>query len=275
MVALTRAQLRRRIAERIGDIVYLTATANGTTTTFIDTLRIGTQTDSMLGRDLLFTSGANSGLTRRITSFNDGTGTIGWGIAVTSTLANDTAEVYNKRGTGWLKEEYDRAINACIDEASGLGLVELVEVIPGPFDAEVPEVTVPVTLLEVFAVEWQDSDGFWHAIRPSARWDRYGWSADPGAGQIRIQGAPAMLADTANIRLSGYGRQATLAADTDSCSLDVDWMVARACYLLYEGGLDRDSGYGQKILLVKEAAERARRRLQVVRHPGTRPVRAY
>lgn len=275
MVSLTRAQLRRRIAQRIGDIKYLTATAIGTTTTLIDTTRITTQTDPMLGRQLLFSSGTNLGTTKIITSFTDSTGTIGWSGAVTQTQSGDTAEVYNKRGTGWMKEEYDDVINQVIDEASGMALVELVSTISPAFERDTPEVTVPAALLEVYAVEWQDTDDFWHAILPGKKWGHYGWEADPAAGQLRIQGIPAHLANGADIRLYGYGRQATLSTDADTCLLDVDWMVARCCYLLYESGLDRDSGYGQKILLVKEASERARRRLQLVRHPNSRAVRAY
>jgi hypothetical protein len=87
----------------------LTATANGSTTTFVDTQRTGTQTETLRGRQILFTSGSNLGTTKIITAFTDTTGTITWSGAITSTVTNDTAEIYNKRGTGWLKEDYDRS----------------------------------------------------------------------------------------------------------------------------------------------------------------------
>jgi hypothetical protein len=119
-------------------------------------------------------------------------------------------------------------------------LIEVVSTIGTAFDMDTPEVTVPAALIEVYAVEWEDTDGIWHKVDRSDKWGHYGWSADPAAGEIRIQGLPARNADGNTIRLYGYGRQATLSADTDTCALDAGWMVARCCYRLMRSGLDRD-----------------------------------
>ena len=266
----TRKQLRQAIARRVGDYMALTATANGSTTTFTDIRRLAAAREGLIGRQWVGTSGSNDGIARTVTS---GTTTLTLDTAVTSTLSGDTADLYNKRGTGWLYDEYNAKINDVINAAAGFARLEVTEVIATAFDAATPEVTVPVSLAWVYAIEWEDSDGFWHAIPPGERFGSYGWFADPAAGQVRIQGLPAFDAGDATIRMHGYGRQDTLSADTDSCALNSEYVIAQSAYELAFEGMDRDPGLAQKVLILQQEAQAAKRRMRSYWVPGSKAVR--
>jgi hypothetical protein len=267
----TRKQLRQAIARRLGDYIGLTATANGSTTTFTDTIRLAAAREALIGRQWVGTSGTNDGVVRTVSS---GTTTLTLSAAVTSTVAADTADLYNKRGTGWQFEEYNAKINDVINDAAGFARLDVVSEIATAFDAEVPEVTAPVALAWVYAIEWEDDDGFWHAIPPMlGRFGGHGWETDPAAGQVRILGRPAWDANGKTIRMHGYGRQDVLSTDSDSCALNSGYVIAQAAYELAFEGLDRDTGLAQKVLLFQQQADRARRGMRTYWNPASRAVR--
>jgi hypothetical protein len=265
----TRKQLRQSIARRLGDLMQLTATANGTTLTFTDIRRLAAAREGLIGRQWVGTSGANDGVGRTVIS---GTTTLTLDTAVTSTLTGDTADLYCKRGTGWLFEEYNAKINDVLNAAAGIARLDVVEEI-GEFDATVPEVTIPVVMGWVYAVEWQDDDEFWHAIPAGERFGSYGWFCDPAAGELRIQGRPAIDADGMAIRLHGYGRQDVLASDTDTCALSPEYVIAQCAYELSFEGMDRDPGLAQKVLILQREADMAKRRMRTYWNPAAKPAR--
>jgi hypothetical protein len=269
-LTLTRKQIRQRVARRLGDYMGLIATANGSTTTFIDTTRLAPAREQSTGRQWVGTSGSNDGVQRGCTG--SGT-TLTLSAAVTSTLTGDTADLYNKRGTGWLADEYNDEITTVLDDAAGFALIEVVETVSGTFDADTPEVTAPASLREVYAVEWEDSDSVWHRIPAAERFGHYGWIADAAAGQLRIQGGPAWWANGYALRIFGYGRQDTLASDTASCALDPEYVIAQTAFNLAFAGMDRDPGIAQKVLILQQQAEMAKRRMARVRHPDAKSVR--
>jgi hypothetical protein len=266
----TRKELRQSIARRLGDLMQLTATANGTTLTFTDIRRLAAAREALIGRQWVGTSGANDGVGRTVLS---GTTTLTLDTAVTSTVAGDTADLYNKRGTGWLFEEYNAKINDVLNAAAGIARLDVVEEIAGTFDSTVPEVTIPVVMAWVYAVEYEDADGFWHAIPAGDRFDSYGWMTDPAAGQLRIQGRPAWDADGMTIRLHGYGRQDVLSADTDTCALSPEYVIAQCAYELAFEGMDRDPGLAQKVLILQREADLAKRRMRTYWNPAAKPAR--
>lgn len=266
----TRKELRQLIADELGDLMQLTATANGSTTTFVDTIRLAPARESLIGRQWVGTSGSNDGEIRGVTA---GTTTLTLSAAVTSTVAGDTADLYNLRGIGWTYEEYNRVVNATIEEATGFGLIEVLDASHTAFDADSPELTVDASIAYVFRVEYQDGDGIWHAIPAAKETSHYGWKPDSVGGSIWILGEPARWADTNPIQIWGYGRQATLSADTDACALNPSWVVARACYRLCRSGMARSDETAQKVLLFKEESERLSRRMVTYWNPAAKKVR--
>jgi hypothetical protein len=276
----TRKDLRRSIADRFGDLVILTATGvgsgGGSMTTFTDSLHINTGVENLNGRELMFTGGTanNIGTVHRVTSTSDSASTITFTPAAPANVAlGDEAEVVNERGIGFTFADYHRAINRAITDAFPAAVVMLRSEISGAFDADTPEIDVPAEMSEVYAVEWGDDDGFWHPLRKATSTNGYGWMVDPAAGQLRLLGAPAMQADTGTLRVLGYGRQAELTSDDDTCALNPEWIVAQACYHLALGGRDKDHEYGSLALVYQKEALQLRARLRTFRRSASERVR--
>lgn len=263
-VTQTLAQLRARVAYRLGDYVQLTATANGTTTTFIDKLWVNTATEDMKGRIIVF---SDTGEVARITAMNDATWTLTFTPDVASSATTNTgslAEVYNKRGKGFRPDEYKNAINYAITDAFPLGKIRIRATVAAAFDTTAPEVTVPASMTHVSLVEYADTDSKWHTIPQGLRHNEHGWVADAAAGQLRIQGSFADAVDGLNLRLYGFGRQDILSADSDTCALNSEWIVARACYHLCLASIDKDDRYGQLAGAFMNESQSIRTRLRVL-----------
>ena len=270
----TLAQLRRRLARELGDYAQLIATANGTTTTLIDTQRLTTATQDMKGRILVPTNGTNSGLQRIVTGFTDSTGTLTFAALTAATSTNDTFDVFNKRGKGFAPSDYDAAINDAINDAFPLCLIEQVATISPAFDADAGgELTVPASFVYVHTVEYQDDDGFWHSIPPGGRYGEYGWSADAAAGELRILGGIGEALDGATVRLTGYGRQGTLSSDGDTCAIPAEWLIYKAAAALCLSALDKDPTYGPRVSVYEQRANGLRTRIRTMRRSGSVMVR--
>lgn len=271
-LTVTLQELRRRVARRLGDYDQLTSTGNGTTSTIVDTLNVNTATEDMRGRIVVPTNGTNNGLTRRVSNMVDSTGTLTVTPAMTaSTATNDTFDVFNKRGKGFTPAMYTAAINDAINDAFPLGLIELRADITPAYDYADPVITVPASFIYVHAVEWEDEGGYWNAVLPSNRTGQYGWVADSAAGEIRILGGIGYGIDGLTVRLTGYGRQPTLSAETDTCALNAEYIVARACYHLCAGHIDRNPDkYGPLVTLFLDESRRLRTRVRTLSPSGSR-----
>lgn len=271
-LTLTLTELRRRVARRLGDLDQLVSTANGSTTTIVDTLNVNSATEDMKGRVVLPTSGTNLGLTRRITAQVDSTGTLTVTPALSAiTATNDTFDVFNKRGKGFLPSQITAAINDAINDAFPLGMVELRSTISPAFDYDSPEITVPATFVYVHTVAWQDEDGFWSVVPKSTGSGEYGWIADAAAGEIRILGGIGYSIDGLTVRLTGYGRQPTLSAESDTCALNAEYIVSRACYHLCLGNIDRNPDkYGPLVTVFLQESQRLRTRVRTLSPTGSR-----
>jgi hypothetical protein len=273
-MALTQAtllELVARLANDLDDRVDIAATTNGTTTTFVDNVNINSSTRSYDGWEFWGTSSPNANIIATVTGTS--TNTITLTPAMTSTTTASTAMLVNKLGRGFRIQEYKRAINAAITDFNGVARIETIEEIATVFDEETQTVTIPATLAEVYRVEYQTSEGFWQEIRRATPHGGNGWTAEPSAAVIRIEGDPAYIADGYTVRLHGYKFQDQLSAQADICYYEPGGIVARAAYYLCRGGIARDSRYAQMVILYREESEAYMRRAKTTRRPGTQRVR--
>ncbi|RJO63692.1 MAG: hypothetical protein C4523_19620 [Myxococcales bacterium] len=270
----TRAQLRQAVGELLGDLIQITATANGTTTTTIDTLNVGSAEDHFNGRYLMATSGANAGEVKRITATATSTGTLTHGAFSTATAAGDTFDVTNARGRGFRPDEYHAAINELIVEAWPAFAIH-VEDGAGTFDADTEDITVDAALAAVYEVEWTDSQGTEHRIRGSNASQRDGWIADPANGKIKIVGSAKLEPDGNTVTLKGYGRQDTLSAEADTCLIPAAWLVPAAALRLATRGLTRDPDrYGPLLGVLQRRVDQHFPLIATTRAPGWKSVRS-
>lgn len=267
----TYLQLITRLGHEMNDLVALTASSNGTTTTFVDNVNINASRESYDGWEWWGTSSPNSDIIATVSA--TATNTITITPAVTSTASGNTALLTNKRGRGFRIQEYKRAINGAIQDFNGTALIPTIETITPVYSDATGTITVPATTAEVYRIEYQNSEGRWREIKRAVSAGADGWTAEPSNALIRIEGDPSYEADSYAVRLHGYKRQALLSAITDTCSFDSGGLVARAAYLLTRSSLDRDPKYAQMALIYRQEAEEAMSRLRVLRQPGTVQVR--
>jgi len=116
----TREQIRRSIAANLDQPPSGTATGNGSTTTLLDTNYIGGN-DEFNGGWLVFTSGTNDGLIRRVTDYTTSTGTFTFKPAATaSTATNDTYEFWRSE---YPPDRIHEFINQALIQRTPRGLV--------------------------------------------------------------------------------------------------------------------------------------------------------
>jgi len=116
----------------------------------------------------------------------------------------------------------------------------------------------------VSGLEWSDEEGFWHAIQKATPVNESGWIVDAAAGELRLLGTPAYMIDGYDLRITGYGRQETLSADTDECALNPAYIEAHACYHLALSAIDKDDRFGSMVGILSDEMRSTRARIRVM-----------
>ena len=116
----TREQIRRSIAANLDQSPASSATGGGSTTTLVDANYIGGD-DEFNGGWLVFTSGTNDGLIRRVTDYASSSGTFTFKPAATAaTASSDTYEYWRAE---YPPERIHEFINQAIIQRTPRGLV--------------------------------------------------------------------------------------------------------------------------------------------------------
>jgi len=115
----TREQIRRSIAANLDQAPSSSATGTGSSTTIVDASTIGGD-DEYNGGWIVFTSGANDGVIRRVTDYASSTGTFTFKPAAGSTSSDDTYEYWRAE---YPPERIHEFINQAITQRTPRGLV--------------------------------------------------------------------------------------------------------------------------------------------------------
>jgi len=116
----TREQIRRSIAANLDQSPASSASGNGSTTTLVDANGIGGD-DEFNGGWLVFTSGSNDGLIRRVTDYASSSGTFTFEPAATASTA--TSDTYEYWRAEFPPERIHEFINQAITQRTPRGLV--------------------------------------------------------------------------------------------------------------------------------------------------------
>ena len=116
----TREQIRRSIASNLDQSPASSASGNGSTTTLVDANGIGGD-DEFNGGWLVFTSGSNDGLIRRVTDYASSSGTFTFKPAATASTA--TSDTYEYWRAEFPPERIHEFINQAITQRTPRGLV--------------------------------------------------------------------------------------------------------------------------------------------------------
>ena len=115
----TREQIRRSIAANLDQPPASSATGTGSSTTIVDASTIGGD-DEYNGGWIIFTSGANDGVIRRVTDYTSSTGTFTFKPAAGSTSSDDTYEYWRAE---YPPDRIHEFINQAITQRTPRGLV--------------------------------------------------------------------------------------------------------------------------------------------------------
>lgn len=231
---MNRKELRRSVMRELGDMRVLTATAAGTTTTFIDEANLYGEPGHYAGRLAYFSGGtaANLGQTRPVQGSSQNAMALTFTYALpVGTEIGDEAELVNTFGMGWTFEDAHSAINTTIEEARSYGSVPISEDIAVAFDeAGDRTVAIPETFVGIERVQYVDSvTGHPVNIRRANVLGANGWAVDSANREILINGVQAYRAHEQVIRLYGYGDPAPLTDDADTTALDPEWLHLKVC----------------------------------------------
>jgi hypothetical protein len=248
-VSSTRQQLRQEIGRLTGDMLKLTATATGTTTTLIDKLRLGGRGNGSLeGRIGWMASGTAANLYQmvRVTGNVASTWTVTFAdTALTSATATaDVMELWNERGVGWYPDEVNDAINRAIANVEGLVTTPVTET-PVTFDVGNPYLDIPESWQFFGGARYEklnsDDNGVWYEIDPDML------VINDVARTVRIKQPMASTIDTLRVELYGDTPSSTLTSDQESTNVNARWLTADVAWQLMLPALRRTTGTDSEI----------------------------
>ena len=220
----TRTDLRRAVGVTTGEVLVLTATTAGTTSTFTDVTHLLDREDnapSLINRLGYFSAGTveNLGHECRITAFDKATKTLTFEPAApAATQAGDQLEVWSN----WARFGGIAAIHLLINEA-----IRAVETFTGEqvydsaqnFAYAAPELTIPATWCEFGGADRQDRFGLWKPIPPAQLRVRQGLRT------VEVLSRGRRLAQFGDVRLWGYLPAAQLTDETTETLVDAEWLI--------------------------------------------------
>lgn len=227
----TRRQVRQDIGTTLGDMLLLTATANGSTTTFIDALNLPLPNNEYRGCRLYFTSSPNDNLQATVTASTQSSGTLTFAPARSSTVAGNTAELWNWQGNGFQPDHINRFIGQAHREAMQYLPVPAHAEESDAFDGNDPTIDVPATFRAVTGVQWQDDDLNWRSIPRAKGPGKPGYWVERASREIQVMGAARDVMDGRIYRVRGYLMESDLDDDTDTTAVNAEWLRARVCEL--------------------------------------------
>ena len=273
MPAHSLATLRRRVMARFGDLVEVTATEDDPTgLSLVDEDTLVGEPGRYAGREILFTSGANAGLTRYIKGSSRDNSAVDFSRALPSgVVAGDTALITNAYGIGVTFRAVKDAINYALDMSRDYALVPAEVELADAFDPETGVLDLPEEFVAVEGIHGIDEDGHLRHIERAMRQNGNGWSVSRANRQLMIRGYRGHLADGYRIVVRGYTLPATLEDDSDTTTVDLEWLVETAtAHLALDTLLSRQAtgDWGSKGMLYQQRADRIRSRLTPVLGPS-------
>lgn len=244
--SLTRAEIRRMVGNMLGDVTELVATANGTATTFIDTINLSSNIEGPRNRDIVFPVSdvvGNQYMVRRVTHYDLNAGWVAFDALSGITTLDDVAEMYNFRGKGWRISEYNSAINQAIRETRGLYKEQDWDGIPAVNVVSSSEINIDLLGYDYISGVDYLSGSTYLSIPAARSSTANGWWIE-NATALRVNGYPVVLnsAENDSIRIQSWNDAAVVDDDSDAITIPPEWLTNRVASILCMSALDRDQG---------------------------------
>lgn len=271
---VSRRDLRRMVAQQLGDYRLVTATAEGTTEMVVASRDLAAEYNHFAGMQIVAVGGtpANIGLTATVRVSDDANRSVSFvpSFAV-KTMPGDTFEMYNMRSTGWVMEQYNDAINDAITRAGEEHATEpVIYDVPGAFDRQSPYIALPEEFTHFSGVQIIDARGNRRTVLPA------GITIDRASYEVGIVGDWAGRAHGKSLRLLGHRRPGRLETDDARTSIGAEWIVAEAKAILLEHDTSRGITQGARdrlFFLERQGSEGRRPSILTSYPPNTIQIR--
>lgn len=219
----TLSEIRRQSAQRIRDIVKLTATDGGSMDTLVDELNLLESTGGYVACWGIVVDGHadNVGRQFRVTASSASGTSISFQPALPQPIAEgDLIDLHNLMGKGFKPQDYLDTAIAVVAESYPDFMVPIQDE-PGAFDGDTGRIACDETLFWVYDVQYEADDDSWVSV-PPARWE-----ADLAEHEIVIRGNRWRdQLDGETIRLRGYGPHPEVAVFDDEVLIFSRYVVA-------------------------------------------------
>jgi len=265
----SRAELRRMIASRIGDLILVRATEGSTNSQVISHQDLLFPNHELKGMDIICTAGnlANVSQTAVVTVSSGDTRSLGFAPPLPlPTVAGDTFELYNRRGIGWRIADYNFAINHAIRQAGEDHATEPhVEMLGHAYTRD-EIIPIPEVFCRFSGVEIIDRRGRRSSVPPT------GWEVDVASREVYLKRGWEHKAHRQSIRLRGHKVPPQLFGDADRTRIPTEWLVHEALTHLYQQNTSTmlNSGDASRLLFMeRQGADGRRSSILTVYEPNT------
>jgi hypothetical protein len=268
-VSTTRQALRQEIGRLTGDMLKCTATANGSTTSLIDDIRLYRGDGKLTGRIGWVAYGATNLSAQNLYSMVRVTGNTRSTFTVRfndTALTQDTAEgdifeFWNTDSMGFYPDDVNAEINSAIAACESL-VTEPDEETIDDFDSADPYIDIPADWAFFGGARYEDTaqgeDGIWMEIDGNDQ----NLEIDARNRKVRLMPLIAGKAHGYRVRLYGDIPSTALTLDTQSTSVDPEWLTAYVSYRLLLPQMRRttkgDDDVATRMAFCKQVADAAR-----------------
>jgi hypothetical protein len=219
----TLMQARRDIQDLLGDLVVLSLTADGDTSTAFDSQNLFDSDNAWRGSHIYVVSAASSpnvGRVAVVDSSSHEQGVLSFSPPLPqATTTSDVLDLHNLQGVGWTRTEIVRRINAALVDTFPKTLVPRIESISAAFDRDTGEVVIPEGFTHIHTLQYEYPDDEWNSI------PRTNWHAERANQTIYVDGHSRWNANNRSLRIRGFGRHPTISAEYDLIYLNPRWLT--------------------------------------------------
>jgi len=268
----TRAELRRTIANQLGDFYPVTVTQVGTTNNMFDSYNLAGETNKFKGMQVLVLDAdpQNVGKIATVTYSDEVSRSISFEPPLPAPMqVGDTAELYNFKSRGSTIQQYNQAINTAILQAREQhAVIPYTVTLTSAFLRTSPYIDIPGIFTHIVTVDALNARGGTVRLKPGDMMvDRFSRSIE-----VHRRGVNSLHGLT--LRLRGYVAPNLLNSDTDQTSLDAEWILNEVKAQLLERRMAAGEPVGQQDrLFLQERNEASAKRAVILTRVAPNTVR--
>lgn len=223
----TRAYIRRRVGAMTRQAKVATATAVGTTTTFVDAITLIDPSNRLIRRVGWVCTGANAGRSFRVTANNAQDASITFVPALpNATQVGDEVELWNELDQGVVPTFVHEAINTAIEFVRDCYPILQVDD-EQTFDRATPTLTIPTNWRYFSGVELQTPQGLWRPLTQKQ------FRVRKFERTVELVNGSQNIAHRYPVRLLGATVPSDLTSDDDSTIVDTEWLIKQVSALVF------------------------------------------